>query len=311
MSVTRSIRHPARLLTILCTALIITGCSSSGDDDDDGGAVVGPLTVSDAQPPVVQPPVQPEPPVVIQPPVQPEPPVVVQPVQPEPPVVVRPVQPEPPVVVQPPVQPEPPVVVQPPVQPEPPVTVPGGGSESFQALQRLQPATRFDYTNFSDGAEFGVTFDLTNAMLVDEGEDSALTQPFSDGGVLVCGFFPGALSTYFCADAFISGETFLTLFTLEANNTGTGSFFVCENLLTDGEFCIEQLFLAPMGSASVTAGVQPISALPAPTSAHLDIGVEYLQHLAVSEAAVTDRSSENVTEQTESVLRFLESTMSQ
>ena len=42
------------------------------------------------------------------------------------------------------------------------------------AIQRLQSTIRFDDTNFSDGAEFDVIFDLSAAMLADEGEGSLL-----------------------------------------------------------------------------------------------------------------------------------------
>lgn len=182
----------------------------------------------------------------------------------------------------------------------------GGGSAEFQALQRLTPATRFEYTTTSDGGRQTVTFDFTNSNLVDEGSDTFLVLAREEA-ILVCGFFPQE-DIYTCFDVFSNGLTFLTLFTLEANNTGTGTFSVCRDFDTDSAGCVDELINAPQGTAAVFAGLQSAFAI---TDNQLSGGTEYLNYLAQSEPVVTARSGEDLSELTELLLEFANLAMDQ
>jgi len=311
MSTKKSIKNTARIISILGTVssgLLMAGCSDDAIENAVTGiseafAVPQTETGTDNENNVVN-----NPPQTSQPPVtETEAPVISDPEPPtfvdaEPPANV---DPEPPIFADPePLVQEPPTFQQPPEM----TNVSGTGSDTFLALQRLQPGTLWDYTVTADGATFSAFIDFSNSELIDEGEDSLLSVGFDDGGFLFCGFAEGS---YICIDVFPEGNAFLDLFTLDANNTGRGIFSVCADLVADVDDCLNTLLESPAGTSVITAGQQVAFSSSALASSHTDTGSEYIQHLAQQEPVISNRSNEGFSELTQKLINLIELSITQ
>lgn len=134
-------------------------------------------------------------------------------------------------------------------------------SNTYAALQRLQPAAQYDFTVTSDGATGSEVVDYRNSVLIDEGEDSVLLTPeLPNSQIEACLYREGL---YLCLRVFENFDVSeavpggMSLFSLDENGFGSGVFVLCPDIHRNPDFCINQITNnTPTGTLFVSAGIQ-------------------------------------------------------
>ncbi len=170
------------------------------------------------------------------------------------------------------------------------ISINNEASDTYLALQRLQPATHYDFTVISDGATGTEVINYRNSVLVDEGDDSVLlTNHLPNTQIEACLYQD---NLYLCLRVFENFDVSqpvpggISLFTLDENGFGSGVFALCPDIHRNPDSCTNQISNnTPTGTLLASAGILSQSSVSGQNP--LYDGGDYSLYLARSNPSIT------------------------